>query len=807
MNSNGGFSLTHPWVPICLALIAGIMLAPLGFAPLHTLLTPLILTTVAALGAALWRKSSLAFAFALVAFGLAGAALHTAAMNPPDGGHIANLEDRGAIDLSAPLRITGVLAGHPDRRPGRLMLEVDLERLGDGAAERRTEGRARITIYLSGRWGERVLPFRSGDRVDFIAELRRPDPPRNPGGFDYRLWLRRKGITHVGYLKSPAAMRILSRGHGLPLASQLSSLRASLDLRIRTDFSIKDALDQKGALLRAMLLGQRGMVSEETNRLLRRTGLLHVLAISGLHVWLLGAAVFLLLRAAMLPPRAVTLLTIIALACYWALAGGRASAARASLVAIVFLAGRLFHRKTNNVNNLAFAAFAVLLVSPGELYQAGFQFTFAAALSLSLLYRPVQRLLEPLGAFGKMLALSVAAVAGTLPLAALNFNIVTLHGALTTVLLLPLMTLVIFFGFIYLAVASILPAVGGILAALVGFLLGISLEGAGLFDKVLPVAVWLPTPPIWLVTVYYAAFLLWPLLGRLTERRVAPALPLAAAIILLLLNPFNRPATGEYRLHAIDVGQGESLLLETPDGAAALIDGGGTPVSDYDVGEHEVCRFLWNRGHSALDLMVSTHSDTDHIEGLVSVARYFPVRELWITTAAEQNDDYLELLRLVRRRGGRIARLSRGRDLEWRATRWLCFNPPNPHRGGKNSSNANSLVALLEAGDRRVLLTGDAGSKQLREIALLYGIALRCDLLKVPHHGSDDALCPILLDYARPDYALISAGARNVHGFPREAVIAALAERGIEIYRTDRHGAVSFTLAGDAVSVSTADPR
>ena len=517
------------------------MLAPLDSALLHTLLTPLILTTISAFGAALQKKRALAYALVLAAFALVGAVLHTAAMDPPDSDHIAALEALGIVDLSDPVRIAGVLAEHPDRRPGMLLLEIDLERIGLGGKEMRTSGKARLTIYLSGEWGEKVLPFRAGDRVGFIARLRRPEPTGNPGGFDYPLWLRRQGITHVGHLKSPASLEIISRGHGLPFSSQLSSLRAALDRRIRLDFSAKDSLDQKGALLRAMLLGQRGMVSKETNRLLRRTGLLHVLAISGLHVWLLGAAVYLLLRAAMLPPRAVNLLTILALAAYWALAGGRASAARACLVAIVFLAGRLFYRKPNNVNSLAFAAFAVLLFSPGELYQAGFQFTFAAAFSLTLLYRPVHRLLEPLGVIGKILALSVAAVAGTLPLAAYYFNIVTLHGALTTVMLLPVMTLVIFLGFIYLAVASIFPPLGGILSAFVGFLLGVSLEGAALFDKILPAAFWLPTPPLWLVAVYYAAFLLWPLLGRLTERHVTPALPLAAAMILLLLNPFTAP--------------------------------------------------------------------------------------------------------------------------------------------------------------------------------------------------------------------------------------------------------------------------
>jgi len=724
-------------------------------------------------------------------------------MAPSSPRHLLALEKRGLIDTEHPLRLTGVLTAQPDRRPDRLMLELAVEEIQRSGRRHPAEGKVRITVRLSSAWQERSLPFRVGDRVQFPTKLRRPDPPGNPGGFNYRLWLSRRGISHVGSVKSPIAVEIISRGGGIPGAAQVSSLRSALGERVRHDFSPAGALSQRGALLQAMLLGQRGEISEETKRLLRRTGLLHIIAISGLHVWLLGLIVFLLLRFMRLPDRLVTLATLTAILAYWALAGGRSSAGRASLVAIIFLLGRLFYRIPNILNNLAFAAFVILLFAPTELYSAGFQFTFAAAISISLIFPVLNELFKPVGRVGQVMAVSLAAVFGTLPLTSTYFNIVTLHGALTTSLLIPAMTLLILLGFVYIVIASLLPFTAGFLAGIVGFLLGITLEAASLFDNVLPAALRLPAPPVWLVAAYYGAYLLITVLAKRTERRITPLLPFAAMLTLVVWNPFAGPQGGKYVLHAIDVGQGESLLLELPDGSAAIIDGGGSPFSDYDIGEYEVCRFLWQRNHRRIELMVSTHSDSDHIEGLLAVGRNFDVGELWITTAAEQNGDLMELLRMAKRRGWKVKRLSRGMKLRWRGTTWNCLNPPQPPYKGKNAANANSLVALVTAGDRRLLLTGDAGAGQLRDIALINGIGLRCDVLKVPHHGSDDALCEELLDASRPSYAVISAGLRNVHGFPRPDVLAELERREITVLRTDLHGAVSLTLNENMVSVRT----
>ncbi len=796
--------MRYPWIPICAALILGILLSPLDPAQAGTLRVGTILVAACALGAALWGRRSLAFIFALAAFALCGAALHSAAMAPGSPDRLPRLESAGELRLDRLIELEGVVRGHPERRPDLVKLTLDVERISQSGTSREAEGGILVTVYLSERWQERELPFRAGDRVRMLTRLKKPRRPGNPGGFDYAGYLRLRGITHICSLKSPMAVEILGRGCGLPGSSLFSSLRATLGGQVRRHFARHGVLSQRGALLEAMLIGNRGMISQETKNLLRRLGLLHVIAISGYHVWALSLICFLLLRSARIPDRWASVVTIVVISFYWAVAGGRSSAGRACLVGIVFLLGRVFDKRSNSVNNLAFAACCILAVAPTELYNVGFHLTFAAALSITLLYKPLNRLFRPLGWAGSLLAISVAAKLGVMPIVALNFNTVTLHGIVTNALLVPVLGLIIILGFLFLFAAAALPALGWLLAVLVSFLLGLTLEVIRLLDALLPLAIHVPEPPLWLLVAYYVSLPLWLALIRKAEavaKIVVRAAPAVVAAALISVNPFVVAPRGHYRLHAIDVGQGEALLLELPDGSAALIDGGGTPLSDFDVGQSVVCDFLWHRGHRRIDLMVSTHSDTDHLEGLLSVAENFPVRELWLTSAAQENDNLRHLLRTAERGGWVVRRLSRGRTLRWRSTRWHVLGPPAEPYAGPEASNDNSLVALVEIGRYSIMLTGDAERGPLDETAALYGERLRCDVLKVAHHGSDDALSLAFLEAAAPRLALISAQLDNVHRFPRPAVIDALEQDGITILRTDLQGALSLTFKANKIEV------
>lgn len=795
-------------MPICIALIAGILFAPLKHELQESLNTALVLTFLATFGATLWGRPRIALAFALLTFALSGAALHNSFMAPGNPKHLTRVSGEGRFDFAQTTEITGVVDRHPERYPDKINLVVEVDKLRQKGRTRETTGKVLIRVHLSDRWLRQTLPFRTGDRVRLFAKLRKPDPPGNPGGFDYPEYLRRQGIVYTGSVGSPAAVEICRRGLGLPGASQVSSLRAALEKQIRRHFSSAGHLSQQGALLQAMILGNRGEISQNTKRLLRRCGLLHIIAISGYHVWVLTLIVFFLLRLSKVPDRWASVVTILVVAVYWTISGGRSSAGRACLVGIIFLLGRVFYKRPVTINSLALAAFAILALSPAELYSAGFQLTFAAAFSIALLYRPLVQVFSRIGWLAPVVAVALAAQIGVLPLTAFHFNIITPHSVLTSTLLIPAVSLTIILGFFYLFLALVFPIAGGIIGGVVALLLGVTLYSTRFFDTALPLAIRGPAPPIWLLTGYYAGLLLWIAVDgtRLKDKLPAlpfrvqvilPLLPLTTTAILLILNPFSSPAVGAFRLNMIDVGQGEAILLELPDGSTALVDGGGTPHSLFDVGENLVSEFLWHRGYRKIDLMVSTHSDTDHIEGLISVMHNFRVEELWLTEAAEENKHFEELVRLGREKGCKIRHLQRDDVFRWRDTLWTCLNPPYSAYQGKNSANRNSLVVKVQLGWHSLLLTGDVDALALMDILARYKDELDCDILKIPHHGSGDALDQEFYKASTPEVALISAGRRNIHRFPSSAVIQALEEADIAAYRTDLHGAVCITFHED----------
>jgi competence protein ComEC len=807
--------LRYPWVVISLAFALGIVCAPLDHQQQRNLATGMVLTTSAALGAALWKRRAVALAFAVSAFAIAGAALQSAAMDPGAADHLGRLEESGALLSEKLLELGGVIGRHPDRRPDALNLVLDVESIAQGGRVTGASGSVLVRIKLSTEWTDRELPFRTGDRVRLLTELRRPDPPGNPGGFDYPAFLRRQGITHIGAVKSPLALEIEARGLGFPGASAISSLRAALERQIRKFFSEEGVPTQRGALLAAMLIGNREMISPDTERLLRRCGLLHIVAISGYHVWVLTLICFLLLRVAGVPDRWASLATIIIIACYWTVSGGRSSAGRACLVGIIFLLGRVFYKRPNTINSLAFAAFVLLVAVPTELYAAGFQLTFAAAFCIALLYGPLVRLLRRLGRIAPVPAVSLAAQMGVLPLTAFYFKTITLHSFITTTLLVPAVSLIIILGFLFLMIAAVFPPAAQAAAWVISTILEMTLNAARLFDVILPFWIRIPPPHLWLVAVYFAALALWLTAERtkLKDRLPAmpyglqallPVIPVLAAAALLVTNPFVSPSKGESRFHAIDVGQGESLLLELPEGSAILIDGGGIPESEFDVGENIVSEYLWSRGYRKLEAVVSTHAHTDHLEGLRSVVENFQVGELWIGDAEQESKELDELLGVAESRGITVKRFRRGDRATMGSSSWSFLNPPDPPYEGKNALNRNSLVARVEIGDRSLLLTADIDALTATDLVELYGTMLRSDVLKVPHHGGRDSLTREFLTAVAPQVAVISLGRRNIFHFPDEGLIRLLEEAGVTALRTDVNGALVLRLGNDEISAATA---
>ena len=667
----------------------------------------------------------------------------------------------------------------------------------------------------------REYPYlRHGDAVVIRGFV---DAPGEIGPFDYREHLAARGI---GAVVTRAEVAEITPGAGGWMAS-LHQLRSRLRGALQ-----RSAPEPAASLASAMLLGMRAGLPPEVSDDFRRAGLAHILAISGLHVGMaLGVA--LLISQALLGRR-YGLYLVLPLAAVWGyvlLAGAPPSAVRAAMMGSAFLLALAVGRTPAAVNALGLAAFLLLLAEPRSLWDRSFQLSFSAMAGVLLLGLPLSawareraaglrgRILRPLirtlQAVAASLAVSLGAFAGSLPLAAYNFGHVPLFGAPATLLAMAFTPFFLIAAALAAAVGLALPPLAAVFGAGT-WLLGGAIAGVASAFAALPGASvaaggseGLSEAWIWAGYAPLALAVAWRLRGRWApsvselgralrdgaasraERLAVLGATgvLAGAVWIAALTP----DAGLLELHALDVGQGDALLIVTPDGATALVDGGPDP------------RMAVNRVDAALpldglriDLGVLTHGHADHAAGFMEMARRGRFGAVIVPPPIPGSNEAwrVELDAL----GVDVAEASRGMTIALGADATLqALNPPSPPLSGTASDVNNNAVALrLDYGETSALLMADLFVEA--EWAMLdAGVDVSADLLKVGHHGSATSTSPEFLAAVGPSAAVVSVGADNRFGHPSDGVMARLARRvgAAQLFTTAEDGCVRFASDGE----------
>ncbi len=867
-NDGGRFPWSRqPLFLAAAAFAAGILLGDHAWRPPMWWLGAAVVCAAAA-ALLLGRRLRLACGLALVALLCLGA-LSTAAPPAADPGAeaIAPFADGREVTVTAHVTRDGILRENP--RGARQSLDLETESLSFEGASTPVRAGIRLTIYPApddekaddDAVDDAAAPeppvspvYLYGQRLRFSTRLRQPRNFGNPGALDYARVLAQQGIAASA---SARADRVepLSGFSGSRAALWRSQLRRGLRARLTALWGRED-----GALLAAMLIGERTFLDRQTRLDFQRTGVYHILVVSGMNVGILAFVVFWVLRRLRVNEAWTAVVTLLSASAYAYLTEGGIPILRATLMLGIYLGARLVYRDRAPLNAVGTAALLLLALDPRALFDAGFQLSFLAVVAIAgigvpLLERtsePYRRGLRQLDAVDydvslpprvAQFRLDLRLVSGRLARflgerlarwlllgcgrAALGiYDVMVIAALMQVALALPMAY------YFHRATVAGLPA-NIVVVTLVGVLMPAAIATLVLAELWAPLA-WFP-----------ALLTGWTLHGitgsvrtlgglRVAEFRIAdPTLPaaLAAAAALayaIMVARRNRwltasglaalvatalwlaavpptPAAqqpGALEVTVLDVGQGDSILVVSPQGRTLLVDGGGSlggQASEFDVGEAVVSPYLWSRGLTRLDAVALTHAHADHIGGLAAVLRNFRPRELWLGTNPA-TPALAALLDEAARQQVKVVHYAAGDRFEFGGTQVEVLAPPRDWQVTRRPRNNDSLALRLSLGATSVVLAGDAEQRIERFIAQSQAQP-QADLLKVAHHGSATSTTPELLAAVHPRYGVISVGFRSPFGHPRPEVLARLQAARVATYRTDTQGAVSFYLDGRAVTV------
>ena len=638
----------------------------------------------------------------------------------------------------------------------------------------------------------------SGSRVAFTGHLQSIHSRRNPHDFDYRAYLKRNGIgaemdlIHIVSIKPNNVWW------------QWVMLRFRLDQAINRVFS-----PENRALAKALLLGQKGDLSRDTRQSFIRAGLAHLMAVSGLHVGFLIAPLWFLIPLVW-TYKTGRILAIISLGIflfiYAGLTGFPASVLRASLMAMLFAYGRIFRKVREPINLLACAAFIILVINPDRLYNIGFQLSFSAVTIILLILPLVKRLWNNLHQrpwVNKLMEgalVSLIVQIGLFPLLARYFHEYSLIAPISNIVAIPLAEVVVLGGFFTSILTLVWPTAGITLGIPVNMITGWLNHWATLMSG-LPGS-WVTIPDIspvffllWIAAIGFLAA--WP------EPRLRWKW---AGILILTLALFpvkdliHRRKSANLRVTFFDVGQGDGLLVSTPENHHFLIDTGRW-LWHTDSGKRVIVPELRARGINHLDAILLTHPQADHIGGILSIMKAMPVDTIYNDGQPYNSKLFAHYHELAKKEHDPLQRLYSGRPLSMEPDIRLYVLAPDPYAHNPNVNDLSLMVKLVY-GKTSFLFTGDAERPEEQAAIHDFGRFLDSDVLKVGHHGSSTSSTKSFLDLVTPKIAVVSVGRHNRYGHPDFPAIQRLIHHHAEIHYTALEGAVTVISDGNRVHVA-----
>lgn len=639
--------------------------------------------------------------------------------------------------------------------------------------------------------------YKIGNTIAVSGNGMEPTAASNPGQFDQKAYYRVQGIRMIVKKAKTVLLDDACHEYLEFLAGLREAFGESLSL---------SAGEADGAVLSAMIVGDKAEMEAEVKKLYQAAGISHILAISGLHISLIGMGLYRCLRKIIggfwLPGSISTVMMI----SYIILTGGAVSAIRAVIMFLVYLGAQLLGRTYDLLSGLSLAGILILLSEPRYLFQAGFQLSFLAIVGICIVYPVLCKLFlsrDKKSKIGENFMVSLSIQIVTLPCVLFWFYEFAVCSVVVNLLVIPLAGIVMASGIAAGAVGLLTPTAGAVVAAPAHYVLMLY-EKVGEWSEKLTgrLGVW-GAPDGWKIILYYGV--LAGILAMTGFKKIPINWKSKVIYIFIQMSVLSllwfRPVEG-MTVTFLDVGQGDSIFWQNPNGNTYLCDGGSSGVSK--VGEYRIEPFLkWN-GTARLDYLFVTHMDADHISGIQEMLESHPgeldIGQLVLPTIVTDGEAYQELVLLAEQKQIPVLYLKRGDILRDGEVTVRCLWPIADTAVTKDRRNENSMVLYLEYGALTVLLTGDL-EKDGEEAMIREGSLGEVMILKAGHHGSNGATGKNLLECIKPKAAVLSYGADNTYGHPHAEVLERLHAAGGAVYETAVSGAVIVKSDGEEVEI------
>lgn len=689
----------------------------------------------------------------------------------------------------------GFLRDDPAPRAQGVSLEVMLVRCQPARDKPFEKVSAYVRLFVKGETEE----LWQGDALRFEATFQKPQDFFNPAAFSYRFHLASRDISLSGFAEGSSLVRLYQREQSF--FQRMVALRHQFLRRINSSMSPDAA-----SIVNALLLGSRGDIDDEHQKLFSLLGIAHILSISGLHVvsivvilsWILS---LILNRCAFvylsIPRRyMIALLSLPMLWVYVLFVGAPISAIRAACMITFFLISTFFFRRHDSLVTLAGTVLVMCILWPLALMDISFQLSIVSVLGIILTSRflPKKKWMQVTGS-------TVGAYLFSAPLILLTFHELTPLGLITNIIVIPLFGFVLMPLFLAASLLSIFShTYGCIVWKYSGFLLE---ELLIVFQALLPAAeetTFFAAPTLFQLALCYL-LLIVALMNF--KRAYRGSLFIMFVLLCSFVWPMYRPQiTKRLEVTFFDVGHGDAVLLRFPDGTSWMIDAGGFPSSSFDTGKRILAPALWQLGVRRLETIILSHAHFDHYGGFSSLRQLFHPEFFFLSSAtSSQEPEWKVFFQEMKEHQLEV------RFLDANTPRWkkgeVEFTVSYPHADLRiDDINDQSLVLFLRYRDVSFLFTGDIETFSEKQIVQQVDLDSPT-VLKVAHHGSKTSSTEEFLNMISPRYAVISVGKHHRFRLPHEKVLHRFEKRGVALYRTDRQGAITMSTDGKEISITT----